>query len=79
MRTLSAEQTISIINESGLYSLILRSKKEEAKKFKKWVTHEVLPSIRKTGSFQLFQSSTPAFFNCQAFKRTIAQSYINSS
>ncbi len=58
---LSGEQTISIINESGLYSLVLRSKKEEAKKFKKWVTHEVLPSIRKTGMFQLFQSSTLAF------------------
>lgn len=39
------------INESGLYSLILGSKKEEAKAFKKWVTSEVLPSIRKTGSY----------------------------
>lgn len=40
-----------IINESGLYSLILRSRKPEAKKFKKWVTAEVLPSIRKTGGY----------------------------
>ena len=39
------------INESGLYSLILRSKKPEAKKFKKWVTSEVLPSIRKHGVY----------------------------
>lgn len=39
------------INESGLYSLILRSNKPEAKLFKKWVTSEVLPSIRKTGSY----------------------------
>lgn len=42
-----------IINESGLYSLILRSRKPEAKAFKKWVTSEVLPSIRKTGKYQL--------------------------
>jgi len=40
-----------IINESGLYSLILRSRKPEAKRFKKWVTAEVLPSIRKTGGY----------------------------
>lgn len=40
-------QSAKIINESGLYSLILRSRKESAKKFKKWVTSEVLPSIRK--------------------------------
>ena len=39
------------INESGLYSLILRSKLESAKSFKRWVTSEVLPSIRKTGSY----------------------------
>ena len=43
---------IIYINESGLYSLILRSKMEKAKKFKKWVTKEVLPSIRKTGNYE---------------------------
>lgn len=42
---------VTIINESGLYSLTLTSRKPEAKKFKKWVTSEVLPSIRKTGSY----------------------------
>lgn len=42
---------VNIINESGLYSLILGSRKPEAKKFKKWVTSEVLPAIRKTGSY----------------------------
>lgn len=41
----------TIINESGLYSIILRSVKPEAKRFKKWVTSEVLPSIRKTGGY----------------------------
>lgn len=39
----------NIINESGLYSVILRSDKPQAKQFKRWVTHEVLPSIRETG------------------------------
>lgn len=43
---------MTIINESGLYKVILRSDKPEAKKFTRWVTHEVLPSIRKTGSYQ---------------------------
>ena len=42
---------VTIINESGLYSLILSSKLPAAKKFKRWVTSEVLPSIRKTGSY----------------------------
>lgn len=41
-----------IINEPGLYSLILRSRKPEAKAFKRWVTHEVLPAIRKTGRYE---------------------------
>ncbi|WMW67346.1 BRO family protein [Nitratidesulfovibrio liaohensis] len=40
-----------LINESGLYSLILRSRKPEALRFKKWITAEVLPSIRKTGGY----------------------------
>lgn len=42
---------MSIVNESGLYSVIIRSDKPAAKKFKRWITHEVLPSIRKTGSY----------------------------
>lgn len=41
------------INEYGLYSLVLTSRKPEAKKFKHWVTHEVLPSIRKTGGYRI--------------------------
>jgi len=41
----------NLINEAGLYSLILRSRKPEAKAFKRWITHEVLPSIRTTGSY----------------------------
>lgn len=42
---------VNCINEPGLYSVILRSDKPEAKAFKRWVTHEVLPTIRKTGSY----------------------------
>lgn len=44
---------ITIINESGLYSLIIRSEKPEAKRFKRWITSEVLPSIRKTGGYSI--------------------------
>lgn len=40
-----------MVSESGLYSLVLGSRKPEARRFKRWVTHEVLPSIRKTGSY----------------------------
>lgn len=42
---------VNVVNESGLYSLVLGSRKPEAKRFKKWVTSEVLPSIRKTGQY----------------------------
>ena len=45
-------QSLNIINESGLYSLILTSRKSAAKRFKKWVTSQVLPAIRKTGGYQ---------------------------
>lgn len=41
----------NIVNESGLYSLILGSRKQEAKQFKRWITHEVLPTIRRTGGY----------------------------
>ena len=51
--TLGGDQEMAIVNESGLYTLILRSNKPEAKRFKKWVTSEVLPSIRKTGTYAL--------------------------
>ena len=44
-------QEMAIINEPGLYSLILRSRKPEAKAFKRWITHDVLPTIRKHGMY----------------------------
>ena len=49
--TLGGDQEMLVINESGLYSAILRSRKAEAKRFKKWVTAEVLPAIRKHGRY----------------------------
>jgi len=49
--TLGGKQGLTIISESGLYSLIMRSRKPQAKKFRKWVTSEVLPQIRKTGAY----------------------------
>ena len=45
------DQEMSIVSEPGLYSLILRSRKPEAKEFKRWITHEVLPSVRKHGAY----------------------------
>lgn len=51
MDTPGGKQEMTIISEPGLYSLILRSRKPEAKAFKRWVTHEVIPSIRKTGGY----------------------------
>lgn len=54
--TPSGEQEMLIINESGLYSLILSSKMPKAKAFKHWVTSEVLPAIHKTGAYESFQA-----------------------
>lgn len=48
--SLGRNQNVTIINESGLYSVILRSDKPEAKPFRRWITHEVLPEIRRTGT-----------------------------
>ena len=51
VRTPGGDQEMSVISESGLYSAILKSRKAEAQRFKRWVTREVLPSIRRTGSY----------------------------
>lgn len=51
MHTQGGEQEVGIITEAGLYSLIMASKKPEAKAFKRWVTHDVLPSIRRNGMY----------------------------
>jgi len=49
--SMGRQQQTNIVNESGLYNVILRSDKPEAKKFKRWVTHEVLPQIRRHGAY----------------------------
>ncbi|OUP02643.1 hypothetical protein B5F36_10460 [Anaerofilum sp. An201] len=51
IHTPGGDQKVTIINEPGLYAVILRSDKPQAKAFKRWVTHEVLPSIRRTGAY----------------------------
>ena len=57
METPSGKQNMTIINESGLYALIFGSKLESAQKFKRWVTSEVLPALRKTGQYQVKELS----------------------
>lgn len=58
--TLGGLQEMSIISEPGLYSLILRSRKPEAKAFKRWITHEVIPAIRRAGGYMAAgQNDTP--------------------
>lgn len=61
--TPSGSQEMLVINESGLYSAILRSRKPEAKAFKKWVTAEVLPAIRKYGMYLHAPAMRPAMSN----------------
>lgn len=61
LRRSGQTRVVNLINESGLYALIFKSKKESAKKFRKWVTKEVLPSIRKKGAYGIDRSETPNF------------------
>lgn len=49
--SLGRNQQTTVVNEAGIYSLILTSNKPEAKQFKRWITHEVIPTIRKTGGY----------------------------
>ncbi|WP_320169932.1 BRO family protein [Maridesulfovibrio sp.] len=57
MDTPGGKQEMSAVSESGLYSLIFRSRKPEAKKFRKWITSEVIPSLRKTGCYTMGQGA----------------------
>lgn len=61
--SIGRQQTPTFINESGLYSLILSSKMPNAKKFKRWVTSEVLPTIRKHGAYMTEQKIEEALLN----------------
>lgn len=60
MDTLGGRQSMWTVNEYGLYSLVLGSRKFEAKVFKRWIIHEVIPSIRKTGSYSTGLTPTEA-------------------
>jgi prophage antirepressor-like protein len=72
--TLGGKQELTVINESGLYSLILGSKLPTAKQFKRWITAEVIPSIRKTGSYSVKQkSSVPKLGEVNAAARIISK------
>lgn len=59
VHTLGGIQEVLIISESGMYAAILRSRKEEARRFRKWVTGDVLPSLRKTGRYQMHDLEPP--------------------
>lgn len=85
--TPGGDQQMLVINEPGLYSLMLRSNKPEAKQFKKWVTHDVLPTIRKTGRYEiqgmseldLIIRSAQALKNIETRVHTLeAKTHINS-
>ena len=58
--TLGGKQKMTFVNESGLYALIFGSGKPEAKVFRKWVTSQVLPALRKTGNYSLQNLLLPA-------------------
>ena len=68
--TPSGTQDMTVINESGLYSLVLSSKLPSTKAFKRWITHDVIPTIRKTGGYV---SDTSAFVNAYFPEMTEAQ------
>lgn len=59
--SIGRRQSVKCVTEAGLYQLIFKSKKESAKQFKRWVVREVLPQIRKTGSYAVPRKGTPVF------------------
>ncbi len=75
--TLGGSQQVAVVNEAGLYSLVLRSRKPEAKTFKRWITHEVLPSLRRTGQYtanQVPDTATSAILELvDAIKMTLGK------
>ena len=72
--TLGGKQRMAIINEPGLYSLVITSRKPEAKAFKRWITHEVIPAIRKHGVYitdeklKLFAEHPELIFCAEQYK-----------
>ena len=85
VHTLKGEQKLSTISEAGLVTVLMRARVEAAKPFRRWITHEVLPSIRKTGSYSLPGASPAATtsFETQArvldiLKNIIAKDYLEA-
>lgn len=68
---LGRKQNSYIINESGLYSLILTSEKDEAKTFKRWITKEVLPTLRKSGSYSLNNKDTYTYYTSDLISKDL--------
>lgn len=68
--TNGGKQSMTAVTESGLYAMILKSRRPEAKRFRKWVTSEVLPAIRKTGRYEAQETITPA--EQRAIQREVA-------
>lgn len=67
---------LNIVNEPGLYTLVLSSRKPEAKLFKRWITHEVLPSIRKTGGYntdKIMQTMVEFMDRQQKFNQSVIE------
>lgn len=73
--SLGRQQVANFVNEDGLYDVILDSRKSEAKTFRKWITSDVLPSIRKTGSYSLPSGYLPDFSNPAEAARAWADQY----
>jgi prophage antirepressor-like protein len=75
--TWGGASSFNIINEPGLYRLIFQSRKPEAKEFKRWVFHEVLPSIRKTGSYSMLKKKHGELQNVYHQMENYRMKYIN--
>ena len=71
IHTLGGKQNATIVNESGLYSVILRSDKPEAKAFRRWITHEVLPEIHRTGGYNAISAEILEDSSLTAASKTI--------
>lgn len=76
--TPGGNQKLTIISESGMYTLVLRSHKPEARKFAKWVTGEVLPTIRKTGGYGQLKAIDPLNPKLMKESRAVALEYLDA-
>lgn len=72
IRTSAGPRQVTLVSESGLYSMVLRSRKPDASRFRRWVTHEVLPAIRRTGRFEAAPAAAVVPQTLQAALRAYA-------